>query len=196
MPDASTQREVDKKPLNLLRTAYPKEEKKGAVDIANTVYNLYKNGDIEFAKEIARYLTRLDWRNKKHDMIYRVENGMKAIGDEGFKTFIESIKRERRGKLPMDIGGEVAVAYKDRSKNSIRITVSLWGKILAERLDEPDNWRVHSHADSDKWYSVRLGQKPECTCEDFVYRKNKVGGKCKHIYEVEAVKAVLNIAST
>jgi len=183
------------KPISLLRKAYPKEEKDGAKDIANKVYALYKNGDEEFAKEIAKYLTRLDWQNKKHDMIYRVEKEMKAIGDPEFKVFIEKIKRERRGNLPVDMG-EVSLSYKDRSKSSIAITVSLWGRVLVERLNEPQSWRVHSHTDSDRWYIVKLGEAPECTCEDFTYRKNKVGGKCKHIYEVEAVKAVLNIASS
>ncbi|QRF74081.1 hypothetical protein Micr_00609 [Candidatus Micrarchaeum sp.] len=182
------------KTLSLLRDTYPKEEKSGAVEIAKTVYELYKNKDIDFAKQIMKYVTRVDWLNKKHDFIYRVEKEMKALGDPDFKSFIEAVKRERRGAIPVEIGG-VTLKYENRSNTSINISVSIWGNVMVERLRD-GKWKVSSHSGADREpYIVSIGKNPSCNCPDFVYRKNKVGGKCKHIYEAEAVKAVIEMAS-
>ncbi|MEM0154919.1 MAG: hypothetical protein QW814_03755 [Methanothrix sp.] len=179
---------------NLLRNAYSKEEKAGAAEIAKTVYELYINNDRDFAKQIMKYVTRVDWLNKKHDFIYRVEKEMKAIGDPDFKSFIEAIKRERRGVIPIEIGG-VTLKYADKSNSSVNISVSIWGSVMVERLKD-GKWRVSSHSNASmEPYKVSIGENPSCNCADFVYRKRKVGGKCKHIYEVEAVKSVLEMAA-
>jgi hypothetical protein len=168
------------KTLSLLRNVYPKEEKSGAEEIAKTVYELYKNNDRNFAKQIMKYVTRVDWNNKKHDFIYRVEKEMKAFGDPDFKSFIEAVKRERRGAIPVEMGG-VTVKYADRSNTSVNISVSIWGSVMVERLKD-GKWRVSSHSGTDREpYTVSIGKSPSCSCPDFVYRKNKVGGKCKHI---------------
>jgi predicted nucleic acid-binding Zn finger protein len=183
-----------RKALSLLRNAYPKEEKGGALQIANTIYELYKNNDRDFAKQIMKYVTRVDWPNKKHDFIYRVEKEMKALGGPDFKSFIEAVKRERRGAIPVEIGG-VTVKYENRSNTSVKISVSIWGNVIVERLAD-GRWRISSHSSTDKEpYIVSIGESPSCSCLDFVYRKNKVGGKCKHIYEAEAVKAAIEMAS-
>ena len=184
----------EKKAISLLRDAYPKEEKNGAVEIAKTIYELYKDNDIDFAKQIMKYVTRVDWPNKKHDFIYRVEKEMKALGGPDFKSFIEAVKRERRGAIPVEIGG-VTVKYENRSNTSVKISVSIWGNVMVERLAD-GRWRISSHSSTDKEpYIVSIGESPSCSCLDFVYRKNKVGGKCKHIYEAEAVKAAIEMAS-
>ncbi|MCL4387578.1 hypothetical protein M1567_00270 [Candidatus Marsarchaeota archaeon] len=191
----NTEREA-RKTLSLLRNAYPKEEKDGALQIANTVYELYKNNDKDFAKQIMKYVTRVDWLNKKHDFIYRVEKEMKSLGDPDFKSFIEAVKRERRGNIPIELG-EVNLKYESKSNMSfVNISVSIWGNVMVERLKE-GKWRVSSHSGIDSEpYTVSIGKNPSCNCPDFVYRKNKVGGKCKHIYEVEAVKTIIEAAST
>ncbi|MCL5101816.1 MAG: hypothetical protein M1544_00455 [Candidatus Marsarchaeota archaeon] len=198
MPNGVTKKKegIDEtKAFSLLRKAYPLEEKGGAKEVAVALYGLYKEGDIAFAKEIMQYVTRIDWSNKKHDFIYRVEKSMKELNDPEFTKLIESVKRERRGAIPVD-NGELLIKYSDKTKKSVTISVSLWGNIMVERLPEKNSWRIRSHTDSSATpYEVKTGATPSCTCADFKYRKNKVGGKCKHIHEAEAVEAVLRMAA-
>ncbi len=184
----------DNKAISLLRKAYPIEEKAEATEIANAIYELYKNNDKEFAKEILKYVTRIDWLNKKHDFIYRAEKAMKAFKDSEFTELIEATKRELRGNIPID-NGSISIAYANKSRTAVNVSVSLWGATMVERLQEKQTYRVSSHTNSANGsYTVRIGKNPNCTCPDFVYRKNKVGGKCKHIYEAEAVEMALNMA--
>lgn len=196
MPKKQISNNKKPKPVNLLRKEYPKEEKSGAADVADKIYNFYKNGDLDFARDLAKYLVRLDWQNKKHDMIYRVEKAMKAKGDPAFNVFVEGIKRERRGSLPVDLG-KVSISYSNRSRSSIEISLSIFdsSKVFVYRKSQYV-FQVLSHSGKDKWYTVTLGDEPTCTCEDFTYRSNKVGGKCKHIFEVEAIKAVISLGSS
>ncbi len=177
---------------NLLRGYYSNDDNKRSADLANSIYKLYLNGDREIAEAIASYMLKLDWTDRKRDFSYLFENEIKNLGDEGFSKFIEKVKRKRRGEVLVE-KGILSISYNKQS-NGVSLSVFLDGNPIIERVDK-NTWNVHSHSNANFWYQVQFRDgHAVCPCDDFKYRSSKVGGKCKHIYEVEAVMKMLMLA--
>ena len=177
---------------NLLRKLYTVTNKDMAYGIAKSIAELYSSGSEEAALSIAGYILKLDWTNRKHDLNYWTDKYMKEFGDESFQLAIEKLKRELRGGSVVK-RGELVIHYGQKGQG-IELLVTLGGKPFIEKVSQTE-WHVHSHSERNLWYAVIFNNgTPICACRDFKYRKNTVGGKCKHIYAVEATKALLQAA--
>lgn len=177
---------------SLLRTYYTGDDNKRSADLANSIYKLYLNGDFSIAEAISGYMLKLDYLDRKRDFSYLFEKSIKSIGDEEFSKFIEKVKRKRRGEALVE-DSVLSIRY-NKSSEGVNLSVFLGNLPIMERVDK-ETWNVHSHSAENFWYQVKFKDgRAVCPCDDFKYRSSKFGGKCKHIYEVEAAIRMLVLA--